>query len=118
MLSVSWPPLAAADHDARCPEPHDEHAAEQAAPVLDCDGFPRWDVIDIDLPTLPIAPLASTFALHSRPSAAHVIYLDFDGHTTQDTWWNETFNDDEDFTTPAYSVDASPAFSNQELANI
>lgn len=29
-----------------------------------------------------------TFALHSNPDATHVIYLDFNGHTTTGTGWN------------------------------
>ena len=33
-------------------------------------------------------PLANTFKLHSRPQAALKIYLDFDGHVTQNTPWN------------------------------
>jgi hypothetical protein len=31
---------------------------------------------------------AVVFALHSRPAAAKKIYLDFDGHTTVGTSWN------------------------------
>ncbi len=59
-------------------------------------------------------PLADTFKLHSLPSATKRIYLDFDGHTTTDPFWNNGVA----FTTPAYSIDATPAFSDTELQNI
>src|SRR5687767_257279 len=32
--------------------------------------------------------LSQTFLLHSQPTASHVIYLDFDGHTAFGTKWN------------------------------
>jgi hypothetical protein len=95
-------------------EPHGESAA-----LIDCEGFPRRLVPPtILLPVLTPFPFASTFQLHSRPSARHVIYLDFDGHTTAGTWWNKKYTADEPFTTPAYSIDESPSFTNQELSNI
>lgn len=45
-------------------------------------------------PTVSVAtatvpqPLTSTFLLHSKPGATKVIYLDFDGHSTSGTLWN------------------------------
>lgn len=35
-----------------------------------------------------IFPYSQTFLLHSNPSATRVIYLDFDGHVTNDPLWN------------------------------
>lgn len=61
-----------------------------------------------------------TFALHSRPGAAKVIYLDFDGHTTTGTSWNSAFTAGAVIVTPPYSNDStvSTAFSQAELDNI
>ncbi len=69
--------------------------------------------------TQPSYPLADTFKLHSRPSASKVIYLDFDGHVTSGTSWNNSFNGGADFTTPPYDIDGNPSnFSNTELTRI
>ncbi|WP_162299992.1 PKD domain-containing protein [Kineobactrum sediminis] len=62
-------------------------------------------------------PLADTFALQSKPDAPRVIYLDFTGHSTSGTAWNQNFKTDP-IVSPAYSLDADPAFSDQELADI
>jgi PKD repeat protein len=35
-----------------------------------------------------LEPLSNTFVLHSKPGSKRVIYLDFDGHTLQNTAWN------------------------------
>lgn len=61
------------------------------------------------------APLADTFKLHSRPSATKVIYLDFNGHTTSNTPWNQGIGS---FFTPAYDLDGQSGFSDAELTNI
>lgn len=59
---------------------------------------------------------ASTFQLHSRPTATKVIYLDFDGHVTVNTAWNSS---NPTITTTAYDTDGNPAsFSASEQANI
>ncbi len=62
--------------------------------------------------------LAQTFQLSSLPSATKTIYLDFDGHTTSGTWWNTSFNNGAAFTTPPFSIDSDPAFSDAELERI
>ena len=68
-----------------------------------------------DSPVMPAQfPLADTFKLHSLASATKRIYLDFNGHTTNDPAWNKGVA----FTTPAYSIDGTPAFSDTELQNI
>ncbi len=64
-------------------------------------------------------PPEQTFALHSRPGASKVIYLDFNGHTTSGTSWNKAYAGGADFVTPAFDRDGNPAvFNDQELACI
>ncbi|MDR1477561.1 MAG: pre-peptidase C-terminal domain-containing protein, partial [Planctomycetaceae bacterium] len=63
----------------------------------------------------PPAPLSETFTLHSNPNSNFTIYLDFDGHVTSGTPWNEGFRD---FVTPAFTMDADPNFSEAELEMI
>jgi hypothetical protein len=63
-------------------------------------------------------PLDQTFLLHSVPGASKVIYLDFDGHTTSDTEWNDEFNGGDDFTTPAYSYQGDSSFTDSEKERI
>ena len=62
--------------------------------------------------------LGQTFQLSSLPSASKTIYLDFNGHTTSGTWWNSSYNGGAAFTTPAFSVDGTAAFSDAELERI
>jgi PKD repeat protein len=60
-------------------------------------------------------PLANTFLLHSLPGAAKVIYLDFTGHTTSGTSWNNAYAAGADIVTPAFDLDGAPAtFSDAE----
>ncbi len=68
-------------------------------------------------PAVAIAPLDATFRLQSRPGATKSIYLDFDGHTTEGTFWN-TLKDLPRIVTPAYSIDSDAAFSPPELVTI
>ena len=64
-------------------------------------------------------PSSQTFVLHSKPGAARVIYLDFNGHTTSGTHWNTSYTAGAPFTTAAYDTDGVPSsFSSAELANI
>ncbi|MBN2475076.1 MAG: hypothetical protein JXB62_10740 [Pirellulales bacterium] len=63
-------------------------------------------------------PLSETFLLHSHPSATKVIHLDFDGHTTSGTSWNNAFTDGAPFDTPPYSYEGGSDFSNGELERI
>ena len=57
--------------------------------------------------TQPVAPfpLADTFALHGKPDADMLIYLDFNGHTTTGTAWNSQVTGGADIVSPAYSLD-------------
>ena len=60
---------------------------------------------------------SNTFKLHSNPGATKVIYLDFNGHTTQDTIWNHSYGSK--IITPAYDFDGdTSSFSGSELARI
>ena len=59
------------------------------------------------------------FNLNSNPASTHLIYLDFDGFLTTNTYWNSEITNGRDFETPPYDVDGgSSSFSNQELRNI
>jgi hypothetical protein len=51
--------------------------------------------------TTPVYDISQTFALHSKSSSLK-IYLDFTGHTTSGTRWNQNFSGGQPFTTPAY----------------
>ena len=64
--------------------------------------------------------VTDAFALHSKPGASKVIFLDFDGHTTTGTSWNSSFTAGASIVTPPYSTDAtvSTAYSQAELDNI
>ncbi|HET7682504.1 MAG TPA: fibronectin type III domain-containing protein [Marmoricola sp.] len=62
-------------------------------------------------------PLDQTFALHSRPGADRVIFLDFDGTLVSGTGWNDQYA----LTAREYagwSLDTSAAFSAEELAQV
>lgn len=62
-----------------------------------------------------LAPLDQTFLLHSRPGSTRKIYLDFNGHTTQDPRWRSGST----FYTPPYDEDDDTAtFSDDEKLNI
>ncbi len=63
-------------------------------------------------------PLEDTFLLHSLPSATKVIYLDFQGFSTQNTQWNTDFSLPNIITTP-YDLDGNyNTFSSTERLNI
>jgi hypothetical protein len=66
----------------------------------------------------PLLDLNLTFLLHSNPDASKVIYLDFNGHTTSGTMWNDSTMGSS-FYSPAYDVDGNPSlFSDAELIRI
>ena len=66
----------------------------------------------------PLLDPGFTFLLHSRPSASKIIYLDFDGHTTSGTAWNDATMGSS-FYSPAYDIDGNPSsFSDAELTRI
>jgi PKD repeat protein len=59
---------------------------------------------------------AQTFFLHSLPGARKVIYLDFDGHTTTGTPWNNSYG--ATIVSAPYDSDGLAGFSTAELTNI
>ena len=106
-----------------------EHDHEDGDHGLDVDGN-EWHALPeatLDATTIgggtntggssPFA-YSETFLLNSNPGVDHTIYLDFDGHTTSGTAWNNNFNGGADFFTPAYNPDGVAGFSNSELTAI
>ncbi|MBW8001888.1 MAG: hypothetical protein FVQ80_07670 [Planctomycetes bacterium] len=65
-----------------------------------------------------IVPYDQTFLLHSNPGATKVIYLDFDGHTTTATPWNEWSLIDPIVSLPYDTDDDTSTFSDTELGRI
>lgn len=62
--------------------------------------------------------IEQTFALHSRSGSTKTIYLDFNGHSTSDTLWNQLAGR-ESIITPAFDTDGNPShFSISELNQI
>ena len=60
---------------------------------------------------------SQVFSLNSNSGANHTIYLDFDGHTTTGTAWNNSYGST--ITTTAYDTDGNTSsFSTAELENI
>jgi subtilisin-like proprotein convertase family protein len=91
--------------------------------------IPPRDVSDLgqtgQSAALPVAPFppSETFFLHSKPGSAKIIFLDFDGHTLQNSVWNDpdTMKVGDEIPTiiiPPYSTDNDGTFSNMELLNI
>ena len=61
--------------------------------------------------------LGRTFFLHSNPTATKTIFLDFDGHVTTRTNWNNKHH--RDLITKAFDIDGNAAvFSDAELTRI
>ncbi len=55
---------------------------------------------------LPAPASLTSINLHSNPGASHVIYLDFNGHTTTGTIWNSQSTGGAAIVTPAFSTDS------------
>lgn len=98
---------SACDHD------HDLYLAADKPGLYVCASLNAQVGPDTDDFTVTTSfPNSETFKLHSRPGARLVVYLDFTGHTTSNTPWNDPGTS---FTTPPYSIDADTAtFSDQE----
>lgn len=98
---------------------------------LDFDVFPRFDpqpptpgpqatVVSFDEPLLATtsASQQSVFSLHSNPGASKKIFLDFDGHVTENTSWNNYANTDT-IVTPAFDFNGDTSvFTDSELTRI
>ncbi|MBT8055069.1 MAG: hypothetical protein HKN57_10260 [Xanthomonadales bacterium] len=65
--------------------------------------------------TEPLAPLGDTFKLHSKPGTSKVLFLDFDGHTTSKTPWNDNYTNGRSFKSEPFDRDGNPRkFSDSE----
>lgn len=64
-------------------------------------------------------PLDRTFALHTRPGAARILFLDFDGCTVHATDWNDSNRAADDIVVPPFDTDGDPTtFSAAERRDI
>ena len=64
---------------------------------------------------IPPVDYENTFKLHSNPDSNYTIYLDFDGHVTENTDWKDGAR----IESPAYDTDGDvSSFSNTEKENI
>jgi len=94
------------------------------AEILQFDPAPEREQLEshvssqLDAPALAAFPLDQTFLLHSNPGASKVIYLDFDGHVTSATEWNNAFTGGADIVSPAYSFEGDSSFSDTEKLRI
>lgn len=93
-----------------CNHDHDLYLASGKPALYVCAALNAQVGPDTDDFTVTTSfPNSETFKLHSRPGAALVVYLDFTGHTTSNTPWNDPGTS---FTTPPYSIDADTATYN------
>lgn len=97
-----------------CAHDHDLHFDAKGKPLYACSMQIQVGPDTTPITTTPSYPLTETFLLHSRPTATRKIYLDFDGHLTIGTQWNAGRS--ATLTTPPFSLDADPAFSDAEKA--
>jgi hypothetical protein len=96
------------------------HLDKGKRPLFACEGLAAQVGPDTtNYTSTALYPLADTFSLHSRPGAAKVIYLDFNGHTTANTPWNSGVNANVNIVSPAFDLDGDPTtFSDAERAAI
>lgn len=64
---------------------HLEHAPQTPAELATASAIGSWSYGGIDYSA------SDAFALSSKPSAPVTIYLDFNGHTTTNTYWNNSY---------------------------
>ena len=82
------------------------HALE----IAEHDSGPGQQMAEVE----NLFPYEKTFQLSSLPGAQHTVFLDFDGHVTENTPWNKGWPDR--VTTGPFSLDSATSFSSQELA--
>jgi hypothetical protein len=109
-------PEAASAFRSACDHDHSLKFDSKGQAVYACAMMIQVGPDTTPITSVPTYPLSETFRLHSRPTATRKIYLDFDGHTTSGTQWNDDWRDGADFTTPPFSRDANPDFSDAERA--
>jgi len=107
-------PEAAVAFRSACGHDHDLHFDAKGKPLYACSMKIQVGPDTTPITSTPSYPLEDTFKLHSRPAATRKIYLDFDGHVTQDTPWNAGRSPT--LTTPPFSLDGSADFSDAEKA--
>jgi len=107
---------AAAVFRTACGHDHSLRFDQNGQAVYACPKPIRLGPDTTPVTSAPSYPLAETFRLHSRPTSRLKIYLDFDGHVTAGTRWNAAWRAGAPFTTPPFSIDANPAFSDAERA--
>jgi PKD repeat protein len=107
-------PETAVAFRSACNHDHDLHFDAKGKPLYACSMQIQVGPDTTPITSTPSYPLAQTFLLHSRPTATRKIYLDFDGHLTIGTQWNAGRS--ATLTTPPFSQDADPAFSDAEKA--
>ena len=84
-----------------------------------CQGAFDAGPVQPDTPVAASSSAGGVPGLSSNSTATAKIYLDFDGHTTTDTWWNSQYNDNKNIVTPAYSADSdTKTFSNSDIDRI
>ena len=109
-------PETAVAFRSACAHDHDLHFDAKGKPLYACSMQIQVGPDTTPITSTPSYPLANTFKLHSRSTATRKIYLDFDGHLTIGTQWNAGRS--ATLTTPPFSSDADPAFSDAEKAII
>jgi len=107
-------PQTATAFRSACGHDHDLHFDAKGKPLYACSMQIQVGPDTTPITSTPSYPLADTFKLHSRLTATRKIYLDFDGHLTIGTRWNNGRS--ATLTTPPFSLDADPAFSDAEKA--
>jgi Ca2+-binding RTX toxin-like protein len=101
------------------PEQHDDHL--DAYPVSNDNILAAGTITNNASPSTTLNltnfDYSNIFKLSSNPNAKHTIYLDFDGHITENTYWNDTTLPK--IISPAYDTDGNAAvFSATELQDI
>jgi len=88
---------------------------EDTPPLAAMDGANNASIPAVE----GMAPLDQTFLLHSKPGAAKIIYLDFDGYQMSGTAWNSGYNGGADIICPPWDIDGDPmTFSDTERTRI
>jgi hypothetical protein len=75
---------------------------------LGADESPADALVAEPSATEPLAPLPDTFKLHSKPGTSKVLFLDFDGHTTSKTPWNDNYTNGRSFRSAPFDRDGDP----------
>jgi Ca2+-binding RTX toxin-like protein len=104
-------PVNAPEHDHEDFYPNADDAVPEAAEIITTINTPSTAT------ALTSFDLNNVFKLHSNVNAKHTIYLDFDGHTSENTYWNDSTL--LKIISPAYDTDGNVAvFSATEKKDI